>query len=233
MNLKNKIARKALSWLVSIVMIVSAIGINSSFLAFADVQQEIDFCIDKMNNLPTDDEFLNQMKKLPNEDELKTSRGEEVKQTDGSKKLQEKNVHSDGTEEYVDIDEKKIYKEIKRTVEELTKEFETQESAEEMLNFADTLGEEEGKEKIEIENSKNSNDLPAKMKKANAIYRWVAENIHYDFESVDREKTLAERKPQDAYFVFAKTTGVCVGYSTLLNLMMRMAGITCMDVGGL
>ena len=72
MNLKTKIARKALSWLVSIVMIVSAIGINSSFLAFADVQQEIDFCVDKMKNLPTDDEFLNQMKKLPNEDELKT-----------------------------------------------------------------------------------------------------------------------------------------------------------------
>ena len=220
MNLKTKISRKALSWLVSIVMIFATIGINSSFLAFATKQQEVDFCVDKMKNLPTDDEFLNKLKKMPNEENLNQSRHEEI-------------VHSDGSSEPVDLNEKEVYEEIKRMVEELTKEFETQESAEEMLNFADKLGEEDGKEEIEIENLKNSNDLPAKMKKANAIYRWVAENIYYDFESVDREKNLAKRKPQDAYFVFATKTGVCAGYSELLNLMMRMAGIPCMEVGGL
>ena len=217
MNLKTKISRKALSWLISIIMIVSAIGFDPSFSAFADEQQEIDFCIDKMKNLPTDDEFLNQMRKLPTEEDLNQSRHEEI-------------VHADGSKDAVDLDEKEVYEEIKRTVEELTKEFETQESAEEMLNFADKLEEEDDNEKIQTE---NSNDLPANMQKADAIYRWVAENIHYDFESADCEKTLAERKPQDAYFVFAKQTGICVGYSKLLNLMMRMAGIPCMDVGGL
>ncbi len=214
MNLKNKIARKALSWLVSIVMIVSAIGFDLSFSTFANEQQEIDFCIDKMKNLPTDDEFLDQMRKLPTEEDLNQSRHEEI-------------FHSDGSKDSVDLDEKEVYEEIKKTVDELTKEFEIKESAEEMLNFADKLEEECDKEKIQTE---NSNDLPAKMQKADAIYRWVAENIHYDFESRDCDKTLAKRKPQDAYFVFSEKTGVCEGYARLLNLMMRMAEIPCMYV---
>ena len=218
MNLKTQLVRKALSWLISIIMIVSAIGFDPSFSAFADEQQEIDFCVDKMKNLPTDDEFLNQMRKLPTEEDLNQSRHEEI-------------FHSDGSKDAVDLDEKEVYEEIKRTVEELTKEFETQESAEEMLNFADKLEEEDDNEKIQTE---NSNDLPANMQKADAIYRWVAENIHYDFESCEAtknpEKTLAKRKPQDAYFVFSEKTGVCAGHARLLKLMMRMAEIPCMYV---
>ena len=214
MNLKNKIARKALSWLISIIMIVSTIGFNPSFSAFANEQQEVDFCVDKMKNLPTDDEFLSQMRKLPTEEYFNQSRHQKI-------------FHSDGSEDFVDLDEKEIYEKIKKTVEGLTKELETQESAEEMLDFAYNLEGEDDKEKIQTE---NSNDLPANMQKADAIYRWVAKNIHYDFESADCEKTLAERKPQDAYFVFSQKTGVCVGYARLLNLMMRMAQIPCMYV---
>ena len=161
------------------------------------------------------------MRKLPTEEDLNQSRHEEI-------------FHSDGSKDSVDLDEKEVYEEIKKTVDELTREFEVKESAEEMLNFADKLKEEDGKEEIEIENSKNSNDLPAKMQKADAIYRWVAENIHYDFESFEAiknpGKTLAKWKPQDAYFVFSEKTGVCEGYARLLNLMMRMAEIPCMYV---
>ena len=205
MNLKTKIARRALAWIVAVVMVVSSIGLNSSFLAFANEQQEIEFCVDKMKNLPTNDEFLKAAKKLPNKEELKEARGQKVFQSNGTSKLLEQIVHSDGSEEYVDINEKAIYQNILDLVFKITKELQTD------------------------------------MEKADAIYRWVAENIDYDFESFDAtkqycdksNKTLAERKPQDAYFVFAKKTGVCEGYARLLHLMMRMAGIPCMYVGSI
>ena len=95
MNLKTKISRKALSWLVSIIMIVSTIGFNPSFSAFANEQQEVDFCVDKMKNLPTDDEFLSQMRKLPTEEYFNQSRHQKI-------------FHSDGSEDFVDLDEKEV-----------------------------------------------------------------------------------------------------------------------------
>ena len=215
MDLKTKILRKALSSLVSIVIIVSTIGFNLSFSTFATEQQEIDFCVDRVKNIPTDHEFLEKMRKLPNEEDLNRSRHEDI-------------VHSDGSESSVDLDEKEVFKEIKKTVDDLTGNIELKESARSLLNFANQ--QDKANSLTKPQDLQESNDSPVNMLKANAIYRWVAENIHYDFESVDCEKTLARRKPQDAYFVFSEKTGVCEGYAKLLNLMMRMAGISCMNV---
>ena len=106
MNLKTKLAKKALSWLISIIMIVPTISFNLSFSTFATQQQEVDFCLDKMKNLPTDDEFLKEMQKLPKEKDLNQSRHEDI-------------FHADGSKNSVDLDERLIYKKIQKIVDDL------------------------------------------------------------------------------------------------------------------
>lgn len=73
--------------------------------------------------------------------------------------------------------------------------------------------------------------MPANMRVAEAIYRWVADNIQYDYDSLANGKnkstggTVSLRKEQDPLYVFDKKTGVCAGKSNLINLMMRLAEI--------
>ena len=140
-----------------------------------------------MKNLPTDDEFLKKMRKLPNEKDLNRSRHEDI-------------VHADGSKSSVDLDEKEVFEEIKRTVADLTGSIEIKENAKSMLNFANQ--QDKSNSLIKTQDFQALNDLFVNMRKADAIYRWIAENIHYDFESADCDKTLARRKPQDAYFVY-------------------------------
>ena len=94
------------------------------------------------------------------------------------------------------------------------------------------LDEEEIKKGIEEKKYSKHYKRDKTWRVAKAIYRWVAKNISYDEESVLHKKDsegwpLPLRKPQDALFVYSQNTGVCEGYSRLLSLMMRMAGIPC------
>lgn len=73
----------------------------------------------------------------------------------------------------------------------------------------------------------NDNNMSREMKIAGEIYKWVTENIEYDFESIKEDENGRKpfRKPQDALFVYQQRTGVCAGKADLTALMMRMAGI--------
>ncbi len=116
----------------------------------------------------------------------------------------EKNVkHKDGTIENVKINEEEVYGKIEKEIldENIRKEYES---------------------------------LPEKMKIARAIYEWVANNIEYDYESYENVKKYytdsmaydeSATKPQDAFFVYEKKTGMCAGKADLTALMMKIAEI--------
>ena len=225
MNLKTKLAKKALSWLISIIMIVPTISFNLSFSTFATQQQEVDFCLDKMKNIPTDDEFLKEMQKLPKEEDLRQSRHVDI-------------FHADGSKNSVDLDERLIYKKIQKIVDDLKESIKIILSGENISDITTKFKPDIQRAISCVKNEKDSifatKNSPEKICLVDAIYHWVAENILYDCESYDATvnfgKTLIKRKPQDAYFVFSEKIGVCEGYARLLNLMMKMAGIPCMYV---
>ena len=221
MNCGKNLAKKAIALLISLIMLLT-LSCDLKFLAFATEQQEVDFCVDKMKNLPIDSDFLNEMTKLPEFDELKESRTKKI-------------VHSDGSTEDVPLNEKECYQKIKEVVDSLVENIGTKQIMTETKEILDLGARANDGIKTEPEKTQSTNNLPEKMQKADAIYRWVAKNIRYDFESCNDtcEKTKAKRKPQDAYFVFNQKTGVCEGYARLTNLMMRMAGVPCMYVGSI
>ena len=184
-NFKTKLTKKAISLLLLVAMALT-LSANIGFSAFATEQQEIDFCVDKMKNLPTDEKFLEEMLKLPEEKDLKQLRHVDV-------------VHKDGTTEPVDLNEKECYQEIQALVKSLTKEFDIQQSGDKILNLA---GDKDNLLNSANQEAQKAGKLSANIQKADAIYRWVAEKIHYDHESYDAivkpESTSAKSKPQDA-----------------------------------
>ncbi len=127
--------------------------------------------------------------------------------------------HSNGTSETLNINEKEVYAQIENTVREIVQKVESRTPDENM-----------NQEDIDLKiNSKEISKhyrLSKQMRIAKAIYRWVAKNITYDFESIEGDPdTRPFRKPQNALFVFNQKSGICAGYANLTNLMMRMAGI--------
>ena len=176
---------------------------------FAAAEGEERFCSDKMNSLPIDDvSFFNETTKLPKSCELNRSRFETI-------------THSNGSSEGIFIDEQDCYNKIVAVVKSLQEKVRK-----------------EREPKHWGENHYKYVNLPEKMRLTELIYRWVAENIRYDFETYDivekdTNGSQASWKPQDAYFVFQTRNGVCEGYARLANLMMRIAKIPCLYVSSI
>lgn len=64
------------------------------------------------------------------------------------------------------------------------------------------------------------------VKKASAIYEWIAKNIKYDHYSEKFSKS-EEIATQSAFCTFKYKKAICDGFSQLLQMMMRLAGIPC------
>ncbi len=126
-------------------------------------------------------------------------------------KMDEKRVavvkHKDRPDENIPVPEQTVYQQI----------------CNEVKNIEDLV---DGKKPgyIAIDNSEN---MSRKMKIAGEIYKWVANNIKYDYESIEKDSNgnSSFRKPQDALFVYRQRIGVCAGKAELTALMMKMAKI--------
>ena len=204
-KLKKGVLKKSLAIFLAVLMCITCLTVS----VFAAAEGEEMFCNDKMNSLPTQSRaFFLETTKLPDMNRLNSARLETI-------------VHSNGSKEYVFVDEQTCYKKIVEVVKNLQQSIR---SGNDLKAWGD-------------EYYKYVN-LPEKMRLADAIYRWAAENILYDFETydiVDKDAngSQATWKPQDAYFVFKTKKGVCEGYARLTNLMMRIAGIPCMYVSSI
>ncbi len=135
--------------------------------------------------------------------------------------------HSNGTSETLNINEKKVYAQIENTVREIVQKVESRTPDENMSQEDIDL-------KINSKEISKHYRLSKQMRIAKAIYRWVAKNITYDYESIEGDPAKQPfMKPQNALFVFNQKSGVCLGYANLTNLMMRMAGIPSACVGSI
>ena len=193
-------------FLVMMLMLTGFLQVHTQ----ATSQGEEDFCIDWIENLPTNDEFLNEVKRLPQIDELNEFRKIPTGRRNKSNEIKY-------------INDKKCYESIKETVEKLKSKVKKRTAP------AKALEADMGKGK---KYSKYS-DMPEKMRLAKAIYRWVAKNIHFSsggFSMYDYQTSL---DPQDAFFVFATRRAVCEGFSRLTQLMMNMADIPCVYLGSI
>ena len=193
-------------FLVMMLMLTGFLQVHTQ----ATSQGEEDFCIDWIENLPTNDEFLNEVKRLPQIDGLNEFRKIPTGRRNKSNEIKY-------------INDKKCYESIKETVEKLKSKVKKRTAP------AKALEADMGKGK---KYSKYS-DMPEKMRLAKAIYRWVAKNIHFSsggFSMYDYQTSL---DPQDAFFVFATRRAVCEGFSRLTQLMMNMADIPCVYLGSI
>ena len=64
--------------------------------------------------------------------------------------------------------------------------------------------------------------------KAFAIYKWITNNIYYDFDGLNGKSEL----PTTAYEVYKNRRGICDGYSSLYSDMCRIAGIPARKIEG-
>ena len=104
-NFKIKTIKKCIELLAVVALIVGSFH-GLSLRTLANLDQEENFCMDKMNNLPIDEDFLTEATKLPNIDELDESRLETV-------------VHMNDTVEQVVLNEKSCYDKIFQEVQKL------------------------------------------------------------------------------------------------------------------
>ena len=242
LNFKGKVLKKVIS-------ILCAISISTSFAitsagAINTTEAEFAFSEQYMNSLPKPgeadfDRFSGEYErgkiKINDKlyiDTLKDARDYYVKYPSNENNYNmEKNVF--GKEEKVydsynivrdTINEKEVYNQIKQKVEEL-KEKVNGRTPDNDANI-DSI-----KSGIKSKKISKHYNMPYDMRLAKAIYRWVANKIPYDFDSLAKGKDprtnekQSLRKPQDPFYVFAKKKGVCDGKANLLNLMMRLAGI--------
>lgn len=105
-------------------------------------------------------------------------------------------INKNETKELIEdeIIEQDVYKEIEKTVKDLTSE-------------------------------NNKNDLD----KAAAIYEWVSQNVEFDYDT----ERLSAKATQSPFCAFRYKKAVCSGFSKLLRMMMRLAGIPCRFVLGI
>lgn len=59
--------------------------------------------------------------------------------------------------------------------------------------------------------------------KAKAIFDWVSQNIAYDYEAYAKKQW--SREAETAFYVFYRKSGICNGYTKLVNLMGMIAGV--------
>lgn len=170
-------------------------------------ESEIEFGLKIIESMPKkgDPDFENFLK-LPNQSKLNKARKITVN-------------YKGAPSETKIINEKEIYKEIKKTVKELITKVEN-------ITPYDNMDENEiGFSSATKEQSKQYKKSK-QMRIANAIYRWVTKNIKIDFDSdTSNHENYQYRKGQDAISVFYHKMAVCQGYSRLINLMMKMAEI--------
>ncbi len=65
--------------------------------------------------------------------------------------------------------------------------------------------------------------------KLRALYRWMAENIGYDYRAYRGETRRINKNVVD---ILRRKVAVCFGYATLLKAMCERAGIPCVVVSG-
>lgn len=90
-------------------------------------------------------------------------------------------------------------------------------------------------------------ELPTDVEKFRAIFRWVCENISYDIhvfhQQQKKERQLRYNRKKLSQWqqkiysrsykrVLNKKLGVCSGYSTLVEVMSRAAGLQCVTLEG-
>lgn len=99
-------------------------------------------------------------------------------------------------------------------------------------------------ELVKLADSDNS-ILSADVKKTKAIYNWINENISYDEKSLHPSSSFdfskgvegevisinPNRREQSALNAYKDKTAVCAGKTLLFELMMKMAGLSCVCVG--
>ncbi len=224
MKLKAKVLKRIISVLCAISMstsfvITSAGAINTN-------NAEAAFSMQYMNSLPK-----------PGEDNFDKFSGkyerDEIENNKYTDTLQDKKVYhvkypkDDDKDFRIDkeeINEKQVYEDIKKTVTALKQKVKDRTPYDGINDEALQIG-------IKHKNISKHYKMPEEMRLAKAIYRWVVKKIPYDYDSLKEIKGKSLRKPQDALYVFAKKTGVCVGKANLANLMMRIAGIPSAFIG--
>ncbi|MBR3243393.1 MAG: hypothetical protein IKF90_11970 [Parasporobacterium sp.] len=72
-------------------------------------------------------------------------------------------------------------------------------------------------------------DKSTQEEKVKAIHDWIAQNISYDYESLNSGNTSEAADPDK---VFEKRRGVCSGYSRLARIMFGAVGIPCLNING-
>jgi hypothetical protein len=82
--------------------------------------------------------------------------------------------------------------------------------------------------------------LSTPREKARAIYTWLAMNIKYNPNDMDRDPVAAEnkeaievKKDEVAKKSYRKGKGICEDYSRLYKMMCSAVGIECLLVGGI
>lgn len=61
-----------------------------------------------------------------------------------------------------------------------------------------------------------------------AIHDWVAENIYYDYDSIEDNSYMLQKK--DALSVLRKRRTVCSGYSELVRTLLRAVGVPAINM---
>lgn len=74
-----------------------------------------------------------------------------------------------------------------------------------------------------VDNLMPKDKQPSDLEKASLIYKWVSENISYDYDSMK----LPSMATQDAFCAFKYRKAVCAGYTCLVQIMMKIADIPC------
>lgn len=202
MKLLRMVSVVLCSWMILIFCLFSFACANDTTKA------EIEFSLQYMNILPKKGGVnFDKCLEMISRDSLKINRLNNLK-------------NKNDQIEKVYINEKNIYDQINGKVKKLI---------ENVDDSTPKSGMTEDEIEDGIEDGKISQyyKLPRNWRIADEIYRWVANNIEYDYDSIEKDHKGDEpfRKPQDALFAYKELTGVCSGKANLINLMMRMAGI--------
>lgn len=69
------------------------------------------------------------------------------------------------------------------------------------------------------------------LEKEEAIYRWLVDNVNYDWTLQD-VLSETERWSYQPYGALINRTAVCLGYATSFQLLMDMSGVECITIVG-
>jgi transglutaminase/protease-like cytokinesis protein 3 len=69
--------------------------------------------------------------------------------------------------------------------------------------------------------------LTSEKEKCRAIFRWISNNIKYEFDVLNNKKEC-----EDPLLVYKRKKAVCGGYAALFKAMCDEAKIKCLDISG-